>query len=400
MLAIFATHPIQYYVPIYRTLEAQFGIPVTAIYGTDCSVAGYRDREFGTSFAWDTDLLSGYRAVFLSRVRDGGGDGPERAATRGMGRALAAAAPGAVLLTGYSPRFHQAAFYHTWRAGLPILLRADTTDHAVARSRAKTWVRDLALRALYRRCASLLYVGRRFRDHLRRLAPAEASLVFSPHCVDARSFTSDEGARGRLRAAARESLRIAAADIAILFSGKLVPRKGPELLARAAAGLPAKVRDRLALIYLGDGDLRSSLDAMTKGLGLRRVCFPGFRNQTELSRYYHAADVMVLPSLHSETWGLVVNEALHHGLPCVVSEAVGCAPDLVEPRVTGEVCDTGSIPSLASALMRALPLLGRDDTRQACRARVAGYSVERAAAGIAEAYESVVRVGQRAGVAR
>ena len=45
-----------------------------------------------------------------------------------------------------------------------------------------------------------------------------------------------------------------------------------------------------------------------------RAIFLGFRNQRELSPYFHAADLFsYLPSLWGETWGLVVNEALHHG---------------------------------------------------------------------------------------
>lgn len=71
-LLILSTHPIQYQAPVYRALQTQFDIPTTVIYGSDFSVAGYHDREFGTQFAWDTDLLSGYSAVFLSRVAEGG----------------------------------------------------------------------------------------------------------------------------------------------------------------------------------------------------------------------------------------------------------------------------------------------------------------------------------------
>ena len=396
MLVVLATHPVQYYVPIYRAVESQFGIPVTAIYGSDCGVASYRDREFGTTFSWDTDLLSGYRVVFLSRLASGSAVRPERVSAYGMRSALAAAAPRAVLLTGYSPRFHQVAFYHAWRAGVPILFRGDTTDHALRRSRAKAWVRDLALGSIYRRCTALLYVGHHAHQHLQRLAPPKARLIFSPHCVDASTFECDEAARERLRAGSRQSLEVAEAAIVLLFSGKLVTRKGPELLVRAVAGLPASVRERVALVFLGDGELRPSLGVLARRLGLHKVHFLGFRNQTELSRHYHAADLLVLPSLHSETWGLVVNEALHHGVPCVVSKAVGCAADLVEPGVTGEVCETGSIPGLTAALLRAVAMANRGDVRNACRARVADYSVGRAARGIAEAYDALARTGQRA----
>ena len=59
-----------------------------------------------------------------------------------------------------------------------------------------------------------------------------------------------------------------------------------------------------------------------------RASFTGFLNQTEVSRAYVAADCLVLPSDYSETWGLVVNEAMASGLPCIISDRCGCAPDL------------------------------------------------------------------------
>ena len=47
MLAVIESHPVQYHAPVYRAVQRDFGVPVTAIYGSDFSVAGYRDREFG-----------------------------------------------------------------------------------------------------------------------------------------------------------------------------------------------------------------------------------------------------------------------------------------------------------------------------------------------------------------
>ena len=67
---------------------------------------------------------------------------------------------------------------------------------------------------------------------------------------------------------------------------------------------------------------------MAGNLSELKVHFAGFKNQLELPPYYLAADLMVLPSRRQgETWGLVVNEALHAGLPCIVTDAVGCAVD-------------------------------------------------------------------------
>ena len=85
------------------------------VYGSDFSLAGYRDAEFGATFAWDTDLLSGYASVFLARVANGGAGSVEQTSTRGLGGVLRTLAPAAVLLVGYSPRFHQLACIQAWQ---------------------------------------------------------------------------------------------------------------------------------------------------------------------------------------------------------------------------------------------------------------------------------------------
>ena len=151
---------------------------------------------------------------------------------------------------------------------------------------------------------------------------------------------------------------------------------------------PPEDRSRTVIVFLGDGEMKPVLEAAANRPPQVRVCFPGFRNQKEISRYFHAADLFVLPSRRLETWGLVVNEALQHGLPCVVSDAVGCGPDLMVSGSTGEVFASGSFEALAAAILRASELIGREEIRDACRAKIANYSVDRAAEGIAQAYEA------------
>jgi glycosyltransferase involved in cell wall biosynthesis len=388
-LVVIETHPVQYRAPVYRLLQERYGVPVTVIYGSDFSVAGYCDPEFRAVFAWDVDLLSGYQSVFLSRVADGGSRSLDRLSARGLGRALRTAGHGPVMLVGYRG-FHRTAFFQVLRSRRPLLLRAETADHAVARSAVKAAVRDRILRSLYAACTRLLYIGRKSEQHFQRLGVPDSKLVFSPYCVDSACFKLDEASRDTLRGAARQELNVARGQLVLVFAGKLSRRKGADLLVAAVKALPREFRDRVFIAFLGSGELRAELESRAACPPAVRVHFCGFKNQTELSRYYHAGDLLVLPSRHSETWGLVVNEALGHGVPCVVSEAVGCAPDLIEPNVTGEIAVANSVESLAAAIVRAWSLVGRPDIRCRCRNRVSGYTVDRAAQGIAAAYQSVV----------
>ncbi|MEM7706689.1 MAG: glycosyltransferase family 4 protein [Pseudomonadota bacterium] len=79
----------------------------------------------------------------------------------------------------------------------------------------------------------------------------------------------------------------------------------------------------------------------------------GFRNQGALPAIYAAANLLVLPSI-TETWGLVVNEAFSLGLPALVSDRVGCGPDMIAGRDTGAVFTHDDEAALASALGEAL----------------------------------------------
>ncbi|MGH9545459.1 MAG: glycosyltransferase family 4 protein [Terriglobales bacterium] len=389
-LVVIETHPIQYHAPVYRALQTRFGVPVTVIYGADFSIAGYLDPEFGASFAWDMDLLSGYTPIFLSHMRDGGPRHVGEVSATGMAAALRRCAPGAILLAGYSHRFHQAAFQTSWRMHCPVFFRGEVADHTLQRSPLKSWVRSAALRFFYSVCSRLLYIGRRSHEHFRRLGVPDTKLIFSPYCVDTEPFQCTEDDRAGLRGEARRQLEISDDAIVLLFSGKLSVRKGADLLMDAVKAVREDLRSRVVILFVGSGEMRGSLEQVAGVAPGVVVRFTGFQNQRHLSPYYHAADLLVLPSRNLETWGLVVNDALHHGLPCLVSSAVGCMPDLIVPGVTGDAFEAGSIEALQSGLDRALQLIGRREIRGLCRERVCAYTVEKAAAGIAHAYHSVV----------
>jgi glycosyltransferase involved in cell wall biosynthesis len=390
MLAIIDTHPIQYRTPVYRTLSNHFGIPITVIYGSDFSIVGYKDREFGVKFSWDIDLLSGYPSEFISQVKTGGAQTFETVSAQGLTPVLAKIKPKALLITGYNHPFYRAVLYEAWKAKYPIIFRGETTDHALQRSPFKSVLRDSILYWMYRKFAKTLYIGQHSKAHFQRLGCSEQQLTFSPYCISTRFFQCSESDRAQIRQVTRQSFGIADEQIVLLFSGKLSSRKRPDILVQAVKRLAVEIRTQIVILFLGDGDMKSSLENLAQTSPAVTVHFLGFQNQTKLSRYYHSADFLVLPSEYSETWGLVVNEALHHGLPAIVSQAVGCAPDLINPGVTGEIFATGSVESLTQAIERSRMLVGRPEIREKCRQKVSDYSVEKAAAGIAQAYRETI----------
>ena len=225
--------------------------------------------------------------------------------------------------------------------------------------------------------------------HYERLGVPPDKLFFSPYCVDTTPFRAGESDRESMREIRREELEIEDNEFVILFSGKLVPRKDPLRIIEAARLLTEGAKP--VVVFLGSGRLRDDL-ALAASVDLPvQVRFVGFQNQRAMSAFFHAADVLVLPSVREETWGLVVNEALAHGVPCVVSDSVGCALDLIRDGATGTVFESGNADDLAVALRRTLPLLSNAAVRTRCREIVEDYSVKVAARGIAAAFQQVTR---------
>ena len=389
-LLVVNTHPVQYQAPVYRAVQNEFGIPVKVMYGADFSVVGYHDREFQTEFAWDTPLVTeADDLVFLSRVANGGAREFSEVTAAGMSAEFDKISPDAVLINGYAPAFHRAAFWQAYRRRLPILFRAETMDQE-GNANWRTETRSALLRLFYGCCKRVLPIGKLSRQHYAARGVPERKMVFSPYCVDASTFSLEPAQRKDLRAATRRAEQIPERAVVLLFSGKLNTRKDPVRVVEAVRLLPDELRRQAVVMFLGEGTERQAVEAAARREPAVEIRLVGFKNQRQLSAYYHASDVLILPS-HQETWGLVVNEAMHHGLPCIVSDRVGSGPDLVHQDVTGGVARAGDATSFAAQLQRLWGPIAQGQLSEACRRVVAGYSVEAAAEGVAVAYRQVVR---------
>lgn len=151
----------------------------------------------------------------------------------------------------------------------------------------------------------------------------------------------------------------------MLFVGRLTKVKGVEYLLEAAQ----KLRDagvEFKLLIVGDGPDRPELEAFVKKHQLTKyVVFVGWVNKAELPEYYHAADVMVGPSLH-EALGVVFIEAQTGGVPVVASNVDGI-PDVVVDGETGFLVERKSAQALFERLKQLYddPRLRQKLARQA-----------------------------------
>ncbi len=188
------------------------------------------------------------------------------------------------------------------------------------------------------------------RDYLATLAPAgRVELVY--HGLDLERFAPQP-----MGGTARDG-SIATDPVVLLSVGRLVEKKGTDVLLDALALLPPAVHWRL--VHVGGGPLRDALAQQARALGLSgRVSWRGAMTQGELLAEYRAANLFALASRiahDGDRDGLpnVLMEAQSQGLPCVATD-VSAIHELIDDGVTGMLVEPDSPRVLADALLKLI----------------------------------------------
>jgi glycosyltransferase involved in cell wall biosynthesis len=384
-LLIASSHPIQYHSPLFRQLNDDAAINPEVLYLTLPS-ADTQGLGFGKAFTWDVPLLEGYH---WHQSKSGRGLGITsgycgvwlRHPGRELGWGPRSQRPAALLLTGWHFFGLVQLFLAAKLRRIPVLLRMDSNGF-----RPRSWILAFIYRVLFRGVDVVLTVGTANARWCRLNGIPPARMVPSPHFVD-NAYFSEKAATLRLqRQQLRQRWQIPVDAFCFLFAGKLQPKKRPQDLLEAFALMKAqgKIPGRpLHLLMVGTGEMEASCRTHVEALQLP-VSFVGFLNQSEMPGAYAVSDCLVLPSDHGESWGLVVNEAMACGLPAIVSDLVGCAEDLVQSGVTGDVVPCANPEALAQSLitMASNPERAARMGEMARELVLTKYTIEAAAAGI------------------
>jgi glycosyltransferase involved in cell wall biosynthesis len=359
-LGIVAHAPIQYHTPLFQLLAKRNRIDLDVLFLSDRGVSATVDPEFGSLVSWDIDLLSGYHHRFLTTRRE-----PFPLARRIIELVKWLPRHDAIVVNGYNSGWMILTMIACRVRGIPYILRA--SSHPQGPSTGwRRHARKLVTRLVVAGSSADLAMGDLNTEFYRQ--NHGRTVVFAPNSVDNERFARTPSIT-RDEALAKWNLNENAP--VIMFSGKLIPRKRPFDIISAIKRLPTEVN----MLFVGEGELAEDVKA---SLSPVNGAVTGFINQSDLPVYYHAADIIVLPS-EDETWGLVVNEAMAAGTLPVVSDRVGCAPDLV--KGIGEIYPCGNVKSLAAALIRSLEKIKKLETRDLVRQHVARYSLDRTAIG-------------------
>jgi glycosyltransferase involved in cell wall biosynthesis len=405
MLIILSTHPIQYQVPLWQALARDGRVPFEVWYLSDHGTRVSHDKEFGTHFAWDLDMLAGYPHQFLKTPPDVTPASFWKCrSSEPLAAKLRACGAKALWIQGWQVAGYWQAVHEARKTGVKVWLRGESNDLAPPAALWKQWVKRVLLGWLFGRVDKFLCIGRANRRLYESYGIGADRLLQAPYCVDNERFGRQKAEMEKQKAEIRKRWGIADDAFCVLFCGKFIPKKRPLDLVKAAALLIENKRlPNLHLLFTGSGELGPELRAAchvvfdaetlnvqrsTFNLEPPRASFAGFLNQTQISEAYVAADCLVLPSDYGETWGLVVNEAMASGLPCVISDRCGSAEDLgVQPP--NQTFSFGDCNMLADCLCKlAQPEANRTVPPQL----LDGFSFQNSVQTVAEVYSTLTQL--------
>lgn len=395
-VACVVDHPIQYFAPLFQHLSKLPQINLTVYFLTDSTASHYYDTGFGVRVKWDVPLLEGYRYEFLPSLLP---FDPQasfwKPLSYGITGRLKRGSYDALMVFGYAHNVTLRAIAAAKMNGIKVLVRGESNLISRSLTGPKEWLRDRVLQNLFSKVDGFLAIGTLNREFYRHYGAPERKIFMMPYAVDNDFFQAGAREARSHRGQLQAELGLERDRPVILFASKLQQRKHPDHLLEAYARLSpdGKQEPRPYLVFVGEGELRHRLEQRVAELGWKTIKMLGFKNQSELPRYYDLCDVFVLPS-RGEPWGLVINEVMNVGKPVITTDQVGAAADLVRDGENGFVVAAGDIEALSKRLRILTSVLGLAEAMgERSRIRINTWGLKEAAAGLLEGLTTAVGTG-------
>jgi glycosyltransferase involved in cell wall biosynthesis len=345
-----ATHPIQYFVPLYREIALNAEIDSEVLFCSDETVSGSLDRQFGVNVKWDIPLLDNYKYTFLKNNSFNPSiyNGFWGLINFDILSHLRKKEKSLIIVNGWNNVTFLMSIVFGKLFGHTIGLRCESPFiHEQSRPKFQLFLRKVIFKhGLFRLIDKFFFIGNENKRFYEFYGVNEDKLFYTPYSVDNDKFLSEYIKLSPSKNDLRKNLGICEEKMVVLFSGKYIQKKRPLDLLNAV-----KDFKNTFTIFMGDGELRSDMEVLINKYKLQdKVLLTGFINQNEISKFYTIADVFVMCSEEGETWGLSTNEAMNFNLPIILYDSVGCASDLLVNNKNGILVEKGNIGKLKEAI--------------------------------------------------
>ena len=343
-LAILTTHPIQYQIPLFKSLK-KYRIDVTVFFASKHGLKSNKiDPEFLKKIKWNNhvNILQGYKSLFPKKQKNNFDE--FKLSFVGIEKYLKKKNFDYVIIFGWNNLFYLKAFYIALKNKIKIILRVETNLNSKINF-LKKFIKTFLLRIFFKRISYFLSIGKLNKKFYLYHGVQQKKIYSAPYFVDQKFFDIKKNKKSIKKKIKLEGKKI------VLFVGKLIDRKNPLDFLKLAK--LSKSQNQFKFLMIGDGYLKKKCQKYAKKNNLNNVSLIGFVNQKELREYYKVSDLLVVPSEY-ETWGLNINEAFVTNTPVICTCDCGASEDLVVNGETGYTYKSGNVLDLQKKVFKIL----------------------------------------------
>lgn len=310
--------PNQYRIPLFNEANKQFadaGIKLKVLFGS----LGYSRRQNQVDM---NDCKFEYDVLHSPKF-DLGDNEKTYFTYKGLVKAIKREQPDAIIVGGYSAvtiRLWLRSFFHRtkyiiWSGAIHKKGQNDS------------WLRIIIRKFLIQRASGFIAYGSKAKEYFESLGAPSQKIFIAINTVDTEFFSN------RTKSL-KSSLKKTDEKKHLTYVGYLTPRKNVNRLMEVVNEL-SKSRNDFVLDVLGDGEDRIKLEMYVKENKLSEyVKFHGFIQKENVPEFFSISNCFLFQT-DFDIWGLVLNEAMAAGLPCISSTNAGATFDLIEEGVTG-----------------------------------------------------------------
>ncbi len=365
--------PNPYRIPLFNEVNKQFseaGIKLKVLFGS----LGYSRRQYKIDMndcRFEYDVLNSAKFDF--------GDNEKTYFTyKGLSEAIKREAPDVIIVGGYS--------IVTIRLWLRSLFRKTTyviwSGSVHREGYYDSWIRKFIRKLVTKRASAYIAYGSKAKEYLEDLGAKSEKIFIARNTVDTTFFSQQTD---KLRVALYPEKKFH-----FTYVGFISLRKNLMKLMDAIK-LLAEKRSDFAVDLVGEGPDQALFDSFVKNHHLEdKVNFIGFVQKDQIPVYLARSSCFVFPSEY-DIWGLVVNEAMAAGLPCISSPKSGVTVDLIKNGETGFAIDFSEPAKVAERMswMVDHPLEAKRIGENARNFLSQNASIPNAAAGFVTAVQSL-----------
>ncbi len=341
-----APHPVPYHIGIYKELAKLGNLDFKVIYEDDIGIKPTYVAEFKKEIKWDIDLLSDYPHEFMKNYSTKPHGGFLSRINFGIFKVFYIDKPDIIILMSYVTFSDWLIMALAKITRTKIIFRGEATLRGTENNPTlKQKLKYIFLKNWLKMCDVVMYSCSGNKVYFKYYGVDEEEMLPIPCAVDNVFFQNERKKYIGKENHIRNILGIAEDDFVILFSARFTTRKRPLDLLNALVLIDNK---NITVLFVGDGFERDRMELFVKKNNLKAI-FVGFKNQSEISKYYSIADLDIVASDYDPS-PKAMNEAMNFELPIIVTDITGTSLDLVKNNENGFIIKVGDLDTLSNKI--------------------------------------------------